>query len=131
MSWVYLSAAILLEVCGTTCMKLSLGFTRFWPSVLLFVFYSLSFAAVALAIKQIEVSVAYAIWSGVGTALIAMIGILWFKEAVSTLKLVSLALIVIGIIGLRLSGPTRSPTRSEDAPASMQTPFQPADADLT
>jgi small multidrug resistance pump len=105
MSWIYLSAAILLEVCGTTCMKLSLGFTRFWPSVLLFVFYSLSFAAVTLAIKQIEVSVAYAIWSGVGTALIATIGILWFKEAVSTLKLVSLALIVIGIIGLRLSGP--------------------------
>ena len=131
MSWVYLSAAILLEVCGTTCMKLSLGFTRFWPSVLLFAFYSLSFAAVTLAIKQIEVSVAYAIWSGVGTALIAMIGILWFKEAVSTLKLVSLALIVIGIIGLRLSGPTPSPTRTEDTPASMRTPFQPADADLT
>jgi len=106
MSWAYLLAAILLEVCGTTCMKLSHGFTRFLPSVLLFAFYSLSFAAVTLAIKQIEVSVAYAIWSGLGTALIAVIGVLWFKESVSALKLASLALIVIGIVGLHLSGPT-------------------------
>jgi small multidrug resistance pump len=104
MSWIYLLAAILLEVCGTTCMKLSEGFTRFLPSVLLFAFYSLSFAAVTLAIKHIELSVAYAIWSGLGTALIAMIGILWFKEAFSVLKLVSLALIVLGIVGLHLSG---------------------------
>jgi small multidrug resistance pump len=100
-------------------MKLSLGFTRFWPSVLLFVFYSLSFAAVALAIKQIEVSVAYAIWSGVGTALIAMIGILWFKEAVSTLKLVSLALIVIGIVGLRLSGHATASAASKSAAVAV------------
>ena len=107
MSWAYLFAAILLEVCGTTCMKLSHGFTRFLPSVLLFTFYSLSFAAVNLAIKQIEVSVAYAIWSGLGTALIATIGILWFREAVSALKLASLVLIVIGIVGLHLSSPTR------------------------
>jgi small multidrug resistance pump len=117
--WVFLLAAILLEVCGTTCMKLSFGFTKFWPSVLLFLFYSLSFAAVALAIKQIEVSVAYAIWSGVGTALIAMIGILWFKETISPLKLVSLVLIVVGIVGLRLSGPTHSPTHKDDIAAAI------------
>jgi small multidrug resistance pump len=130
MSWVYLSAAILLEICGTTRMKLSLGFTRFWPSVLLFVFYSLSFAAVALAIKQIEVSVAYAIWSGVGTAMIATIGILWFKEAVSTLKLVSLVLIVIGIVGLRLSGPTHSPTHSEDVATAIHDTSKAAAAEM-
>jgi small multidrug resistance pump len=105
MSWVYLLAGTLLEVCGTTCMKLSLGFTRVLPSALLFAFYSLSFAAMTLAIKQIEVSMADAIWSGLGTALIAVIGILWFKDAVSALKLASLVLIVIGIVGLRLSGP--------------------------
>jgi small multidrug resistance pump len=130
MCWVYLLAAILLEICGTTCMKLSLGFTRFWPSVLLFVFYSLSFAAVTLAIRHIEVSVAYAIWSGVGTALIATIGILWFKEAVSALKLVSLVLIVVGIVGLRLSGPTRSSssTLSEGGAATIQNTSQAAAA---
>jgi small multidrug resistance pump len=105
MSWAYLVTAIVLEVCGTTCMKLSHGFTKLLPSVLLFAFYGLSFSAMTLAIKRIEVSVAYAIWSGLGTALIAAIGILWFKEVVSTLKLLSLLLIVLGIIGLNLSGP--------------------------
>ena len=99
--------------------------------MLLFVFYSLSFAAVTLAIKQIEVSVAYAIWSGVGTALIAMIGILWFKEAVSTLKLVSLMLIVIGIVGLRLSGPTNPPTHLEDVPATIHDVSQAIAAEMS
>jgi small multidrug resistance pump len=103
MSWMYLFAAILLEVCGTTCMKMSQGFTRLTPSVLLFLFYALSFGAVTLAIKKIEVSVAYAIWSGLGTALIAGVGILWFKESLSLFKVASLALIILGIIGLKLS----------------------------
>jgi small multidrug resistance pump len=106
MSWLYLIAAILLEICGTTCMKLSQGFTRLAPSVLLFVFYGLSFGAMTLAIKRIEVSTAYAIWSGLGTALIAAVGICWFKESVGFLKAASLALIILGIIGLNLAGPS-------------------------
>jgi small multidrug resistance pump len=110
MSWLYLIVAILLEVCGTTCMKLSEGFTRLWPSVFLFVFYSLSFTAMTLAIKQIEVSVAYAIWSGLGISLIALIGIFWFRESVSVFKVVSLALIVIGIVCLRLSSDEKAPS---------------------
>jgi small multidrug resistance pump len=106
MSWFYLLAAILLEVCGTTCMKLSQGFTRLVPSVLLFVFYGLAFAAVTLAVKRIEISTAYAIWSGLGTALIAVIGIiLWFKESFSLVKAASLVLIIAGLLGLNLSLP--------------------------
>jgi len=105
MSWFYLLAAILLEVCGTTCMKLSQGFTRLVPSVLLFVFYGVSFGAVTLAIKRIEVSTAYAIWSGVGTALIAVVGMFWFKESIGVVKVASLTLIILGIIGLNLSVP--------------------------
>ncbi len=85
-------------------MKLSQGFTRLWPSVLIFVFYSLSFTLLTVVLKKIEVSVAYAIWSGVGTALIATLGILYFKESLTLLKLVSLALVIIGVIGLNLSG---------------------------
>jgi small multidrug resistance pump len=85
-------------------MKLSQGFTRLWPSVLIFVFYSLSFTLLTFVLKKIEVSVAYAIWSGVGTALIATLGILYFKESLTLLKLVSLALVIIGVIGLNLSG---------------------------
>ena len=100
MSWLLL--AIVLEVCGTTSMKLSEGFAKLLPSILIFVFYGLSFASLTIALKSIDVSIAYAVWSGVGTALIAAIGILWFKEPSGALKLASLALIIIGVVGLNL-----------------------------
>lgn len=102
--WLFLSVAIALEVAGTTAMKRSEGFSRLVPSVLLFVFYAASFVALTLALKKIEVSVAYAVWSGVGTAVIAVIGILYFREAVSALKLVSILLIIVGVVGLNLTG---------------------------
>lgn len=104
MTWLYLILAILLEVCGTTCMKLSDGFSKLVPSTLLFVFYTLSFGMLTMALKKLEVSVAYAVWSGMGTALIATIGVLWFKEPVTALKLISLGLIILGVVGLNLSG---------------------------
>jgi small multidrug resistance pump len=104
MTWLYLTLAILLEVSGTTCMKLSQGFTKLFPSVLLFVFYTLSMGMLTLALKKIDVSVAYAVWSGMGTALIATIGVLWFKEPLTALKLISIGLIIIGVVGLNLSG---------------------------
>ncbi|TVM03383.1 MAG: hypothetical protein CV087_05405 [Candidatus Brocadia sp. WS118] len=104
MSWLYLILAILLEVSGTTCLKLSQGFTKTLPSILLFILYGCSFSAFSLALKKIEVSVAYAVWSGVGTTLIATVGILWFREPLSAVKIISIGLIIIGVIGLRLSG---------------------------
>jgi len=104
MTWLYLTLAIALEVSGTTCMKLSEGFTKTVPSVLLFVFYTVSFCFLTLALKKIDVSIAYAVWSGVGTALIATIGVLWFKEPATALKLISLGLIIIGVVGLNLGG---------------------------
>jgi len=104
MTWLYLALAILLEVSGTTCMKLSEGFTKVVPSILLFVFYTLSFGMLTLVLKRLDVSIAYAVWSGVGTALIAAIGVLWFKEPATALKLISIGLIIIGVVGLNLSG---------------------------
>ena len=104
MTWLYLALAILLEVTGTTCMKLSEGFTKTVPSVLLFVFYILSFGMLTLALKKLDVSIAYAVWSGVGTALIATIGVIWFREPVTAIKLVSLGLIIVGVVGLNLAG---------------------------
>jgi small multidrug resistance pump len=106
MHWFYLISAIVMEVAGTTCMKLSRGFTNPLPSVLLFIFYGLCFSFLTLALKKIDVSVAYGVWSGLGTALIAAIGIYWFKESVTIVKLTSLALIVVGTIGLNASGGT-------------------------
>jgi small multidrug resistance pump len=99
-----LMMAIVFEVTGTTAMKLSDGFTRPLPSILLILFYFLSLAALTLALKRIEVSIAYAVWAGVGTVLVAVIGILWFREPVSLLKVGSILLIVTGVVGLHLSG---------------------------
>ena len=103
-SWFMLMMAIVFEVTGTTAMKLSDGFTRPLPSILLILFYFLSLAALTLALKRIEVSIAYAVWAGVGTVLVAVIGILWFREPVSLLKVGSILLIVTGVVGLHLSG---------------------------
>jgi len=103
-SWILLVAAIVLEVAGTTAMKLSDGFTRLMPSVLLFLFYGLSFIALTFALKRIEVSTAYAIWSGLGTVLIAILGMWFFQESISPLKIASMALVIIGVIGLNYSG---------------------------
>ncbi len=104
MAWLYLLAAIVLEVSGTTCMKLSQGFTRLLPSLLLFLFYGLSFTCLNLVLKHIDVSVAYAVWSGLGTALIALVGILYFQETFTTLKVISLVLVILGVVGLNLGG---------------------------
>jgi small multidrug resistance pump len=102
--WLFLLIAILTEVVGTTLMKVSQGLTKLIPSVLMFVLYGISFVFMALALKKIEVSTAYAIWSGLGTALIAVIGILWFRESLNFPKLVGLVLIVGGVILLNLKG---------------------------
>lgn len=104
MSWLYLVLAIACEVVGTTCMKLSEGFTRPWPSVTLFVAYLASLGLLTLALKGLDVSVAYAVWSGLGTALIAAIGVAAFGEALNVSKVVCLLLIIAGVVGLNLSG---------------------------
>lgn len=103
-AWIFLILAILFEVAGTTSMKLSEGFSRLIPSILLFVFYAASFVAVTFALEKIDISVAYAVWSGVGTALITIVGILFFRETVTVLKIVSIILIIIGVVGLNLAG---------------------------
>lgn len=104
MSWIYLALAIVLEVAGTTCMKFSDGFTNTLPSVLLFIFYGLSFVALTLALKDLQLTIVYAIWAGMGTALIAVLGFLWFHEPVNAVKVVALAVIIAGVVTLNLSG---------------------------
>ena len=104
MSVVYLAIAILLEICGTTALKLSDGFTRLGPASVVVVCYVASFSVLSLALRGIDLSTAYAVWSGVGTALVAAIGILWFGEPAGVWKLASLALIIVGVAGLHLAG---------------------------
>jgi small multidrug resistance pump len=102
-SWVYLLLAIGLEVSGTTCMKLSDGFAKTTASLLIFVFYGLSIVALTLAVKHIDISISYAVWSGLGTGLMAIIGIAWFGEPLTSLKAAALALIIIGVVAVNLS----------------------------
>ena len=102
--WIYLMIAILTEVVGTTMMKVSQGLTRLIPSIVMFLMYGVSFVFMALALKKIEVSTAYAIWSGLGTAVIAAIGIFWFRESFNIPKLVGLVLIIAGVVLLNLKG---------------------------
>ncbi|WP_018213258.1 DMT family transporter [Desulfitobacterium hafniense] len=104
MQWVYLALAILLEILGTTLMKMSEGLTKMLPTLGMFLVYVLCFSSFALALKKIPVSVAYAVWSGVGIVVISAIGFVVFKETVNTLKVVSIVLIVAGVVGLNLSG---------------------------
>ena len=99
-SGIYLILGVVFEVMGTTSMKLSQGFTRIWPSIGIFIFYGLSFTCLTIALKKIEVSLAYSVWAGLGTALIAMIGIAFFRESITSIKFISTALIIIGVIGL-------------------------------
>ena len=103
MGWLYLILAIAFEVAGTTFMKLSDGFTKTMPSIAMFIFYLLSLTALTFALKKFEVSTAYAIWSGLGTVLITIVGIMLFKESISIVKVLSIALIIIGVIGLQLT----------------------------
>lgn len=84
-AWIVLAAAIVLEVAGTTSMRLSEGFTQ-TPSVLIFVFYAASFALNTMVIRTLGLSVVYAVWSGVGTVLTALIGFLYFKEPATALS---------------------------------------------
>jgi small multidrug resistance pump len=103
MHWIALLLAIATEVAGTTCLKLSDGFTRLVPSVFVFIFYTLSFTLLGQALKVLPIGMTYAIWAGLGTAAVSLIGVIWFTEVLTPVKLVSLALIIIGVAGLQLS----------------------------
>jgi small multidrug resistance pump len=102
-SWLILLAAISFEVAATTCMKLSESLTKWvWVAPMLGG-YLLALGGLALALKHIEVGIAYAVWAGVGTVLISLVGIAFFGESTSFLKLASTALVVAGVVGLNLA----------------------------
>jgi small multidrug resistance pump len=103
LAWLYLCLAILLEVAGTTSMKLSAGFTKLIPSIFLVVFYLSSLGFLTLTLKTIDVSVAYAIWSGVGILIISFIGVFWFDEGISALKIFAIVLIIVGVVTLNFT----------------------------
>ena len=101
---ILLAIAILAEVAGTVALKYTDGFTNLGPSALVVVGYGLSFWMLALVLRDLPIGLTYAVWAAVGTALIAAIGIVAFGEPATTLKLLSLALIIAGTVGLNVAG---------------------------
>ena len=101
--WLILAIAILLELSGTICLKLSHGFSRLLPSIGVVCFYLGSFALMAQSLKSLEVGIVYAIWAGVGTALIAVVGVLAFGETVTAFKILGLLMIIGGTFLLRMA----------------------------
>ena len=102
-SWWYLLVGIFFGVLGTISMKLSHGLQKWKPSVCLIIFYLISFVALTLALQGIDVSIVYALWSGIGTVLVAIIGIFVFNETISAKKIIALLFIVIGVAGIHLT----------------------------
>ncbi|MFV0348650.1 MAG: DMT family transporter [Halodesulfovibrio sp.] len=102
-SWLILFAAIALEVCGTYAIKLSDGFTRLVPSLCVLVFYCCSFTCMSIAVRKIDLGVAYAIWSGVGIVATTTIGVVLLNEIMTLRKVFSIALILFGVVLLKLS----------------------------
>ncbi len=101
--WIFLGVAILAEVFGTTSMKLSDGFTKLIPSIALVICYVVSFALLTLSLKKLDLSIAYAVWAGAGTALTAVIGFWYFKESPSVMKILCIGLIIAGVVGLKFA----------------------------
>jgi quaternary ammonium compound-resistance protein SugE len=103
-AWLTVVVAGVFETCFAILLKKSDGLTKIWPSLGFAVCALISFGLLTLALKKLEVGSAYAVWTGIGATGTAIVGMLALGESHSTLKLISIGLILIGVIGLNLSG---------------------------
>jgi small multidrug resistance pump len=101
--WLMLALAIAAELAATTALKLSYGFTRALPSGIVVLGYVISFYLLSQVLKTQEVGIVYAIWSGAGLAIIALIGVVFLGESVSALKIGGLIAILAGVLMLNLA----------------------------
>ena len=99
--WGYLAIAIVFELFGTLSLKYSSLNSSHVATAIFIVFYVLSFSFMWFAIKKIDISIAYAVWAGLGTALITIVGAKVFDENLSFLKLLFVGFIIIGVVGLK------------------------------
>lgn len=106
MNWMILVTAGLFEIVWAIGIKYTEGFTRLWPSVGTLLAMGISVVLLGIAMKSLPVGTAYAVWVGVGAVGTAILGIVLFGESANLMRLLSLGLIVIGIIGLKLATPT-------------------------
>jgi small multidrug resistance pump len=104
MAWLYLALAICLEVVATSLLKSTENFTRPVPTIATLAGYAGAFYLLTLSLRQLEVGVAYAVWSGAGTALIATVGVLFLSESLTLTKAIGILLVIAGVVLLNLGG---------------------------
>lgn len=101
-AWLTLGLAIVAEVVATSALKASEGFSRLWPSLLVIVGYGVAFYCLSLTLRHIPLGIAYAVWSGAGTALIALIGVVLYQQKLDPAAMLGIALIVAGVLVLNI-----------------------------
>lgn len=111
--YIYLALAIISEIFGTSMLKLSDGFTQPLPSVGVLIGFGLSFYSLSLSLKSLPLSLAYAVWSGVGTVLTAIIGTLVWKDPFSVITLAGILLIIGGVVLLNSSSSAPAQEKGE------------------
>ncbi|TDC60618.1 multidrug efflux SMR transporter [Actinomadura sp. GC306] len=102
MAWIYLLVASLMEMVWATALKQSEGFTRLWPTVIGLAVALLSVAILTLSLRELPIGTAYAVFTGLGALGVALVGIIALNESTSPSRLICLALILIGVVGLQL-----------------------------
>ena len=104
MAYIFLSIAIASETAATSLLKLTEGFTRLWATLACLAMYGIAFFMLSLAVRDIPVGVAYALWSGLGTAAIVAVGAAFLGEPITLVKVLGISLIVAGVLVLNLGG---------------------------
>jgi quaternary ammonium compound-resistance protein SugE len=106
MAWAYLILAGLFEIGWASSIKFSDGFTRLWPTLFFFLCLVASLLLLARAARELPIGTAYAVWTGIGAAGTALVGILVYKEPATALRMLCLTALIASIIGLRVATPT-------------------------
>lgn len=102
--WLFLAIAIVAEIGATTALRYSNGFTNLVPSIITVVGYGIAFGSLSQALRTLDLGIAYAVWAGVGTAIVAVIGIIVFGEPGTLVKTCGLLLIICGVVMINLQG---------------------------
>jgi len=102
-SWIFLLLAGFFEICFTISLKYSQGFSKLIPSIITVIFIVLSFFSVSQSMKTISIGTAYAVWAGIGAAGTVITGIIFFGDSYHIVRLISIMLIIIGIVGLKMA----------------------------
>lgn len=104
MHWLYLAIAVVLEITFALCANASEGFTRLWYSILTLVIGAAATFSLSLTLLTLDVGVGYAIWTGLGSVGIVLLSTMLFKERLDWRKILGIAVVIIGVVGLQLSG---------------------------